>query len=452
MVNQFFKNISLAAALFSFVACDGKLDIVPTQSIDQNNALNSEQDVKITLVGAYDGLADNDVYAGGFEYFNDLLGDDREVLFGGTFSTIDEIWRKTLTTTNSQITTTWLNTYDAINRANNVLAAIDKVGTSSRGQVEGEARFIRGLLYLGLVKHFGKAWGDGDNNTNLAVPLVTTPTRSITEADYRSRSTVAQVYAQIIDDFTTAEKLLEEQTEPGDIGLASRNAATAMLSRVYMLQGDYAKARDAANKVITSQIHELSGSFADIFDDQSSGHQSEVLFHCVVTDQDGTNSMNTYYASSLNQGRGDIRIQQKHLNLYEATDVRGKFFNKAGSNTFTSKHNDRYGDVIVIRLAELYLNRAECNSRLGTSVGATPLEDVNTIRERAGLSDLASVDIDAILKERKLELAFEGGQLDDLKRTKRNVGTLTFSDNKLVMPIPQREIDTNKKLVQNAGY
>jgi hypothetical protein len=100
----------------------------------------------------------------------------------------------------------------------------------------------------------------------------------------------------------------------------------------------------------------------------------------------------------------------------------------------------------------MYLIRAEANHRLNTVIGATPLADINRIRERAGAKALTAIDLNAILVERKLELAFEGQQVHDAKRLKRSVGTLVFSDNKLVVPIPQREIDTNKSLVQNPGY
>ena len=100
----------------------------------------------------------------------------------------------------------------------------------------------------------------------------------------------------------------------------------------------------------------------------------------------------------------------------------------------------------------MHLTRAECNQRLGTAIGATPAADVNAIRARAGLGALGTVNLAAILKERKLELAFEGNQLDDIKRNKGAVGTKPFNDNSLVLPIPQREMDTNKSLVQNAGY
>ena len=106
----------------------------------------------------------------------------------------------------------------------------------------------------------------------------------------------------------------------------------------------------------------------------------------------------------------------------------------------------------MIRLAEMYFTRAECNVRLNSSTGATPLDDVNATRTRAGLPALTAVTLAAVLTERKLELAFEGNQLYDVKRNKLSVGGKAYNDNALVLPIPQREIDTNKNLVQNAGY
>jgi len=438
-MNTSIKSFVLAGSVMLLsAACANRLDVQPTQSIDESTALATEQDVQVTLVGAYDGMSSTNVFGGAFQYSGELLGDDREVVFGGTFTTLDEIWRKTMTAGNTQTTATWTSSYAAINRANNVLSAIDKVSAANKNSVEGQARFIRGAIYFELVKLFAKAWGDGDNATNPGVPLVLAPTRSVTDADYKARNSVAEVYAQIIDDLTKAEQL------------AKFPAAAALLSRVYLMQGNYASARDAANRVINSGAFELEADFANAFVDDN----AESIFSIVVTDQDGSNAMNTYYASSLNQGRGDIRVQTKHLALYEASDIRGKFFNtsNAGSRTFTSKFNDRFGDVPVVRLAEMYLTRAEANFRLGTTVGATPLADINLIRSRAGLAPLTTLTIAAILKERKLELAFEGQQVHDIKRLKGTVGTTAYNANNLVIPIPQREIDTNKKLVQNPGY
>jgi hypothetical protein len=106
----------------------------------------------------------------------------------------------------------------------------------------------------------------------------------------------------------------------------------------------------------------------------------------------------------------------------------------------------------------MYLIRAEANNRLNTSVGATPLVDINTIRNRAGLDPLSSVTLDDILKERKIELAFEGFELHDIKRLGVSTGFFTgggglpYNSPKLIFPIPKRDRIVNANLTQNEGY
>jgi hypothetical protein len=102
----------------------------------------------------------------------------------------------------------------------------------------------------------------------------------------------------------------------------------------------------------------------------------------------------------------------------------------------------------------MYLVRAEANFRLGTAVGASPVEDINTIRERVLLDPLdeESLTLDVILHERKLELAFEGFTLHDAKRLEQNIGPYAWNDPKLIYPIPQRELRVNANLTQNEGY
>ncbi|MCS7019558.1 MAG: RagB/SusD family nutrient uptake outer membrane protein [Cytophagales bacterium] len=445
-IPKIFPQLALVLMLWG---CNNRLDVEPTQSIDEKTALADDQSVKVTLTGAYDGLSSVNVYGGAIQYTAELLGDDREVVFGGTFTTLDEIWRKSITTTNGVVTAIWNSSYNTINRANNVLSALDKVNPQDRARVEGEALFIRGALLFELVRLYGKTWGDGNNATNLGVPIVLTPTRTVTEADFRPRNTVEQVYAQVIADLTKAEQQL-----PVSNGIfATKGAAAAMLSRVYLMQGRYAEARDAANRVITSGRYAMARTFADVFTESSADYAREHIFRIVITDQDGVNAMNTYYASPAFQGRGDIRVQTKHLDLYTPGDQRREFFYRTGVNTFTAKHRDQYGDVPVVRITEMFLTRAECNFRLGQQVGASPLADINAVRQRAGLPPLNNLTLNDILRERKLELAFEGHQLHDLKRNRLPINAnLNFNANALVLPIPQREIDTNKNLVQNPGY
>jgi len=130
-------------------------------------------------------------------------------------------------------------------------------------------------------------------------------------------------------------------------------------------------------------------------------------------------------------------------------------FYKDGGSDYCGKFENVYGNVRLLRLAEMFLIRAEANFRLFPAApvgGVTPLADINRIRSRANLEPLSAVTLPDILKERKLELAFEGFTLHDVKRLQGTVGVLPWNDTKLVYPIPDREMRVNLKLVQNDGY
>ena len=445
------------AVLTTLNGCEKRLEVAPTQTIDQTTALNASKDVEAALIGAYDGLQSGDSYAGGFQYTSEILAAvATDVRFGGTFANLQELYRKEITTINATAEGLWLRSYVVINRVNNVLANLDKVTEAKRSRVQGEALFIRGAMYFEMVRLYGKQWGDGNNASNPAVPIILTPTTAVTEASKVPRSSVAEVYAQAIDDLTKSEAAL-----PAANGFyANKSVAAAILARLYLQQGNFAAARDAANRVITSGRYRLVTPFAAAFNSKlnnGGANPAEYVFAVQVNDQDGVNAMNTYFGTTIGSipgtaGRGDMRVQPAHIALYEAGDARGAFFIRPSSNTFTYKFLDRFGNVPVVRLSEMLLTRAEANFRLGTTIGATPAADVNAIRVRAGLKDLTTVTLAAILRERRLELAFEGHALNDVKRTGGTVGTLPFNSPKLILPVPQRERDINPGLVQNEGY
>ena len=137
--------------------------------------------------------------------------------------------------------------------------------------------------------------------------------------------------------------------------------------------------------------------------------------------------------------------------MYDPADDRLNLFN---SDDYTLKFEELYGNVHTIRLAEMYLVRAEANFRLGTAVGDAPVNDINLIRNRVNLPSYtaAELTLDKILLERRLELAFEGFALDDLKRLEGSVGNIAWNSPKLIFPIPKREIVVNPNLQQNEGY
>ncbi|MEO5975942.1 MAG: RagB/SusD family nutrient uptake outer membrane protein [Chryseolinea sp.] len=461
------KLMGVLMFLASVTSCDNKLDVKPTQSIDQNQALSTEKDVLVTLIGAYDGLQRAETYGGDMLTLSELYGNSEDIFFTGTYAALSDIWNLGQVSTNSNAEGTWEWAYNTINRCNNVLSALDIITSDEekRARVEGEARFIRASMYFELVRFYAKAWDDGDNTINPALPLVLEPTRSISAEDYKARNTVAEVYEQVISDLTTAESLLPLEN---DI-YATKAAAAAILSRVKLMQGAtgatpqqltaLGEARDAADRAIGYNTNTLEEDFESLWYthlNNFGNSPSEYIFAIKVTTQDGSNELNTYFGINVTEGtsgRGDCNITDDHLAKYEDGDARKDFFVEVGGQHYTQKHLDTYGNVPIVRLAEMYLTRAETNFRLGTSVGADPVDDFNAIHERAGLDPLTSIDdVETILKERYLELAFEGSRLHDIKRTRSTDSGIAWSSPKLIFPIPQREMDTNKSLVQNDAY
>ncbi len=437
-------------SLMAMTSCQKALDTTPTQSISVEDALKTSSDVQVALVGSYADMGAANLYGGRVFVNPDLLGDNDELIWSGTFQGMTQIFNKSIPVDNGFVSGTWTAGYTAINDVNNVLSALNVVNASDKDRVEGEARFIRGTTYFDLVRLFAKAYNDGTPASNPGVPLVLTPTRGIDASSLVARNTVAEVYDQIIVDLTNAETKLPASNS----FFATKYAAAAMLARVYLQKGDYNNAVQAANRVIASGKYQLNGYFPDEFPFSFNGptpisNTSEDIFAMQVNATKGINDFNTFYSSN---GRGDISITDNHLNLYEAGDTRLDVFYDDNGSIFCGKYENAYGNVHVSRLAEMYLIRAEGNFRLGTSVGATPLADINTIRGRAGIPALVTVNLAQILKERKIELSFEGFTLHDVKRLQGTVGTLSWNSPKLIYPIPDREIKVNNKLTQNEGY
>ena len=134
----FIYNVALAAGLFLTSACNSKLDVDPTQSIDETDALSTSKDVEVTLIGCYDALQDVDVYGGAFQYASELLGNNDEIAFGGTFRNMLEISARQLTTQNLTAELIWRDSYVTINRCNNVLS---RIGNSCSARTLGR-RFM----------------------------------------------------------------------------------------------------------------------------------------------------------------------------------------------------------------------------------------------------------------------------------------------------------------------
>jgi starch-binding outer membrane protein, SusD/RagB family len=380
---------ALATALLltgTLTSCDKKLDIKPVDNVAADQALLTSSDVEAALVGSYTGMQNAEAYGGYIQLMSDLLADDGEISFVGTFVPPNQINRKSILKDNGFVQGIWVNAYNVINRTNNVLANLDKLDTpAKKARVEGEARFIRSAMYFELVRLYARDWADGTPASNPGVPLVLSPTSVVDASSQVARNSVAEVYAQVISDLTTAESKMTATSAAGSF-FANNAAAAAMLSRVYLQQGRHADAAIAANRAITSK-YTLAPSYIDEFYSGADllGNSSEDIFAIQISAQSGSNQLNNFYSPFQ---RGDISIEDKHLNLYDPADDRLNLFTPGtgGQQSYSDKYDSQYGNIKLIRLAEMYLTRAEGNLRAGTTVGATPLADLNRIRSRVGLA------------------------------------------------------------------
>jgi starch-binding outer membrane protein, SusD/RagB family len=438
------------------LACNKKLDVKPQDTITPDQ-IKTEADLTALLLGTYDGLQYYRGYGEYYQLMSDFLANESDIDFVGTFADYRLVYRRQQNRTSTIAEGLWANAYEIINRTNVVLDKIDLVSEDNRPAIEAEAKFIRAIVYYNLSGFYGKPYSDGNLTTNLTVPLILEPVLGTDDVgkSYKARATVQEMYTQIETDLNDAVDGL-----PEDNGTrADKYTAYAFLSRLYMAEARYTDAATAANAVISSGNYSLTATFAAAFNNVS--NSSEDIFGIQQTEQSNTGTSNNGIITMYNaysDGRGDVQVNDAHLNLYEAGDERGSFFengeNIAGSKgLYTLKYTTRYKVVPVVRLAEMYLTRGEANLRGGVLIGGvTPLQDINTVRERSGASTLATVTAADFAPERFRELAFEGDKFWTKKRLKLNIGSLPYNADVLVFPIPEREKDVNGLLEQNPGY
>ena len=424
--------------------CEDLLDVQTTASLNvEDGVITTKERANLAINGMYDGLQDEEYYANYLITFGDLAADNLD--HTGTFTTSKQVDNNEVLTNNVTLNTVWDQVYYVINMANTIIAdvpQIDNIDQATADRMQGEAYFVRALSYFSLVK----SWG--------GVPLQITPVRNTTDVEKLSRSSVSQVYDQIESDLDDAIGGLEGFMENGR---ASAWAAKALKSRVHLYQGEYQLAHDLADDVIKNGPYALEQDFTAIFDYQNP-YSSESIFEVDFTGQDA-NSLAFWYFEDDFGGRYEYGVNPGLVNAYEPDDERlgAVYFYPSTGNYMVYKYQDigsGSDNVMVLRLGEMYLNRAEAlfYGATGTSTAA---DDINTIRNRASLTDLEeAVSLDILLDERRKELAFEGHRWYDLTRTDRGVEVLpnVTSTDQYLWPIPQGERDVNPNLDQNPGY
>jgi hypothetical protein len=503
MKRNFIWAAGALALGLGLASCKDALQIEPQQSIDAGSAYNTSQKVSAAVVGAYARLDDPRLYGTDLILVPELMGEQGAgyTVWNGSFQNYNQLYRRTQISNISNAQGIWTQAYNAINQCNLILANLAAVtDAGQRAQFEGEAEFIRGTMYFELVRLFAQQYVPGGANGQDGVPINLTAVTTTEQADTKlARSTVQQVYTQVIKDLQLAIQKLPTQ----NVTRASKYSAEAMLARVYLQQGNYTAARAMADDVIANSGASLQGSVAAVFANRNS---SESLFEIQQNDQNNAGTSNdglaTYFAGysptgdqNILYGRGDVYITgvvppnpyySKNFTdnftgfaaLYDSLDARGPdtltilstkklMYISDGNNKTgrlrTSKWRTYGQNIPIIRLAEMYLIRAEADVRSGNAASA--LADVNRLRARSGAIALTSATLADVLQERQLELAFEGLRLHDLKRVDAIVvpavtatattpasPAIRASDPRYILPIPLREINNNSLLTQNSGY
>ena len=280
---------------------------------------------------------------------------------------------------------------------------------------------------------------------------------------------------KIIGDFNQGIALMT--IDPTNAGRFSKEAAQALLSRVYLYMENNAMAETMASSVINSGKYSL----VDILDYPTqyvSGNSSEAIMEIQYdgVDRPGSNHIGGMYRQS---GYGDYLPATDLLNMISATDIRGSvggtmffFDNTTIGGIYGNLRVDKWptgtGDdnVPIIRLSEVYLIRAEARAKSGNDAGAQL--DLNMIRQRADPTAAAvtltgAALVSEVLIERRIELAFEGHGIFDFNRNKLSVvrddctspaGTCTqnYPNDRFILAIPLQELDANPKMEQNPGY
>lgn len=447
---------------FIFSSCEKVLDVSPTTELADEVALNSTVGLQAALMGAYDKLQDGYLYGGRYWVSTDMIAGT--VKISGLQNTVFEelqMLNKTMSGQSNQIVQRiWTVSYESVGIINRVLSFLPTVNDAEmtnevRQRIEGECKFVRAIVFFEMSRLYSY---DVQGIGPLAVPIFTEP---LGPFDQPPRASIEDAYEQIILDLQDATTLLAgKNTE----GRATDVAAQAFLSRVNFYKGDWAAVETAANYVINEFTGQPNGGLAnDVLDCFTAGSPDpEVLFALLASGtDDATGTYRGYYKLASN---AKFSIDGSYLGKIGTHVIEGEddararvdhaFINVEGK-VYTTKFDVQYHNAPIIRLAEVYLNRAE--ARVNLSRGADATLDLNVVRNRSGVSSLTrNATLSDCEIERTIELHLEGDYLHNMIRIQKpnfakdiQGNRYNWDDVRLKFPIPKSQLDVNENLVQN---
>lgn len=471
MSRKYLFHIALLISGLLLGACRDKLELRPETAIDSNDAVNGETNLTLATSGNY-SLLNNFNYITAYYHLVESPADNTEAtaIFNPGGTRDFEAYSYNHSPALSNPTAVYTNAYKLLRGVNNVIVSIPDNASAALLQLKGENLFMRALAHYTLVSLFGRPFVQ-QNGNNPGIVIADKPTPPLYRPE--KRNTVKEVYDLMIADLLTARTLMT--TARSETAYATRDAANAMLSDLYLNMGEYTKSIQYANEVINSGKYELArgATYQQYFAGDHSAGEKETIF--CLRQLDGTGSGFYYYNQSytvekfaavsppllalLKEGNNDLR-QQFYKVLTTTSGSSYTFTTKFVQNPVANP-TAKVSSPPLFRLSGLYLDRAEANAKLGNQQLA--LDDVNLIRQRAGLSgnDLYSTSnlrgrpdvLTAVLDERRIELAFEfGHRREDLLRNNlpmiRTYGkpgipgsnlTVQTNNNRIVYFLPQNE-------------
>lgn len=473
------KYTALACVLFTSSCGSSFLEVEPIGQLGKDQLFTDLSGLRSALVGSY-GLAGK-FFQSEYGIYGDLRADDVVRFNGGTQNYMLTDYNYTYNE-DDQIGSTlsiWFSGYESVNNINNILNSADNIKKAVPSQaadidaIVGQARILRGLTFLALANVYSQHYTYTADASHLGIPIpLVTPLPN----ERVPRASMKDTYTQIIADFEAGAQLLGNNAGKSKI-YASKEAAEALLSRVYLYMERYDQVIEHSSKLIDSKKFTLSSAtnYSEMFmaNDQLTWQVAPEVIWQFTLNVKSLGSLSDFYSNRTSFLAGPT---DAFMGLFDTDDVRKTMFlYNPTSERYMSLKNARKPDVIdlnwpinskVIRLAEVYLNRAEAYFQqqkynlaeadlkviIGRAKGIAPAAVTLTYGSPAELLTL-------IKNERRKELAFEGQRIYDIMRYKSNLNrgtgctssvcSLTYPNDLFILPIPRAELDVNKSILPN---
>lgn len=429
-------------------SCKKLLTENPNNALPAGASITDVGTARAAILGAYDGV--QNYYAGNYPTLGVMPADN--VIFNGTLSQYLQLDQNAIPADNVTTVAVYQGIYKAINAANTVIAYVPGVAdpqltSAEKNTILGEAYFIRALGYFDL----GRGWG--------GVQLQLAPTGALSGLKGVKRSSLEDTYKQVQADLNIAEGLLPEDASTRN--RAQKSVARALHARLDLYRGNWDSAEIYASKVIANTSkYSLVKPYATFF--AAPFLSAESVFELTFSANDKNSYWNLWYPSSAG-GQYTLKPSasvvsklndplvggsRKALIAGTGTSVYGVLYNTSATSTDPS---------YVIRIAELYLIRAEARAQQGKL--ALALADLNAVRARADVGPSAAVTASEVLQaiedENSVEFAFEAHRWFDLVRTKRASAVLGLTNsNAWLFPLPLSDVLSDPDLdgKNNPGY